>query len=321
MSKNGLVCIYILEILKRYASYKCRLSQNQIRYYLEAEYSLSISRNTLSEYVAALRECGYIEGQRGVFKVNEFDDHELRVLIDGVEFSQYMPQVDAEKLVNKLKKLSYKSLSNRMKHICYVQDLNRTQNPRLYDIIDIIDEAIESDCQIELTYCSYGVDGKLHNREVKVVNPYYIVADKSKYYLICYAGRDGELEPRRLDRIADAYKLSRPRVHIKDIPKYSQGFNLAEYMREHIYMFSGESVYVTLKVKVKNIGDFIDWFGTRYRVVKQVDDYVIVRIKAVENAVYYWALQYGGIAEVLEPMSLRTRLRDGLKEMLERYSE
>lgn len=320
MRSNGLLSVYILEILERYASCKHRLYQRDIQYYLDANYGIELSRNTLSQYISELRDRGYIKGNRGIYKVNRFDDHELRLLIDGVLFGQHIPKKDAEELISKLKSISYKNLSNRMKHICYLEDLNRTTNTHLYDIIDTIDDAIERKKQIEIVYCSYDIDGKLHNREVKIVEPYYVVADKSKYYLICYAGR-ADVEPRRIDRLAQVNVLDKPRRDINEIPKYVQGFDLAKYMREHIYMFSGDSVYVTLKVKSRNIGDFIDWFGSGYNVVDKEEECVKVRIKAVENAVYYWALQYGGVAEVLEPMSLRERLRDGLREMLERYEK
>ena len=37
------------------------------------------------------------------------------------------------------------------------------------------------------------------------------------------------------------------------------------------------------------------------------------------NATYYWALQYGELAEIVEPASLRNRIKNGLESMLEKY--
>lgn len=317
--KNGLVCLYILEILEQYASSRNRLIQEDIKHYLDVNYGIFVSRKTLSGYLAELREGGYIAGSRGVYKRNRLNDNELRLLIDGVLFGQHVPQSDAEQLICKLKEFSRKSLSHRIKHVCYLEGMNHTTNASLYEIIDAIDEAIEQDSQIELTYCGYGVDGKLHDRGTQVVHPYYLVAEKSRYYLICYAGRSQTLEHRRLDRLSGVKITGEQRMPVKKLPQYAQGFNLADYMREHIYMFSGKSAYITFKIKIGNIGDFIDWYGLNYRVLETADEYVTVKIKANENAAYYWALQYGDKAEVLAPQSLRNRLTEGLEEMLRRY--
>ncbi len=319
MQDNGLIGIYILEILEKYASSKKRLFQKDIASYLDVNYNVTIGRTALSGYICLLRERGYIAGDRGVYKVSTFDDNELRLLIDGVLFGQHIPKKDAERLIGKLKGLSYKSMSNRVKHICYLEGTNHTPNGDLYNIIDTIDEAIESDYQIEFTYCSYGIDGKLRTGEKRVVHPYYMVTEKSRYYLLCYAERGDDLEPRRIDRMSNVCVIKKKRVPITDIAKYRNGFDLGKYMREHIYMFSGESSDVTIKLKSDKISDFIDWYGREYRIIKKNDEYMIVRIRANENATYYWALQYGGIAEVLEPISLRNRIRDGLTDMLKKY--
>lgn len=321
MRKNGLISIYILEILEKYSCSRAKITQTDIIRYLDRDYNINVTRKTLSTYLQELREGGYITGKRGICKVNRLDDNELRLLIDGVLFGQHIPQKEAEQLISKLKQFSYKSLSNRVKHVCYLESMNHTQNNHLYKIIDTIDEAIEKNRRIDIVYCSYDTDGKLHNREAKTVDPYYMVTEKSRYYLICYAGRNNDVENRRLDRIANAKILNEPRTPITDLAKYSNGFNLGKYMQEHIYMFSGESVYARIKIKNKYIGDFIDWFGRDYKVVERAEDYIIVRIKVNENAVYYWALQYGDKAQVLAPEALRQRIIVGLKGILEWYGE
>lgn len=319
MRKKGLIDIYIMEILERYSSSKRRLSQNQIISYLENEYRLSITRKTLSGYLHEMREEGYIEGTRGLYRIGKFTDNELRLLIDGVIFGQHIPQKDAEALIQKLKSMAGSSLKKRIRHICYLEDINHTPNEKLYEIIDTIDEAIEKNRRIELTICSFEADGTLHDKGRKIVDPYYLVTEKNHYYLICYAGRNHDLENRRVDRISHVVILNETRRSITDIDKYAHGFDLASYMREHIYMFSGDSRYVVLRIMKQRIGDFIDWYGMGFSVVEEGENTITVRIYVNENAVYYWALQYGEIAEVLKPENLRERLKTGLEQMLEKY--
>lgn len=319
MRKKALIDIYILEILKEHSSTENRLTQKQIAYYLDSEYNLNVARNTLAGYLNELREDGYIAGQRGVYIINEFRDNELRLLIDGVMFGKHIPKNDANALINKLKKQSAYSLRNRIKHICYLEDINRTDNERLYEIIDLVDEAIEQNCKIEITQCSYHSDGKLYDWGSTVVDPYYLVTEKCRYYLICNTGRSDDLDIRRIDRISKVRILKEKRTPINRIDRYSKGFDLGEFLKEHIYLTYGESLRIKIKIVKKRIGEFIDWFGTDYRTIDEDNEYVTISIKANENAVYYWALQYGEIVEVIAPERFRERIRCGLEKMLERY--
>lgn len=68
-------------------------------------------------------------------------------------------------------------------------------------------------------------------------------------------------------------------------------------------------------------GDFIDWYGTEFMIESQDEKFVSLRIRVNENAVYYWAIQYGEIAEVVKPATLRKRIYEGLKGMMGKYEE
>lgn len=321
MFSKRLIGIFILEILDRYSDSNRRLSQKEILAYLDKEYNIIITRKTLSEYISELREAGYICGRKGVYKEKQFTDNELRLLIDGVLFGQHVPEKNANVLIHKLKQISPNGMSNRIKHICYLERINHTANEYLYDIIDLLDSAIEKNRKVELTLCAFDVNGNLENWGTKVVDPYYLVTDKCKYYLICYAGRNGDLENRRLDRISNVKILEEYRMPMRKLEKYSNGFDLADYMKEHIYMFSGDSKAITICVQRKNIGDFIDWYGRKFRIMEEDEESVTIRLEANENAVFYWALQYGQIAEVIKPIQLRERIKDTLNEMLEQYKK
>ena len=44
-----------------------------------------------------------------------------------------------------------------------------------------------------------------------------------------------------------------------------------------------------------------------------------MRLHCSEDAFFYWAMQYAGGVEVLEPASLRDRLRKSAQQMLAKY--
>ena len=57
----------------------------------------------------------------------------------------------------------------------------------------------------------------------------------------------------------------------------------------------------------------IDWFGKDFRIVEEGEGQMCVTLRCNEQAMKYWALQYGGHIEILAPQSLRTAVRDAVE--------
>ena len=53
-----------------------------------------------------------------------------------------------------------------------------------------------------------------------------------------------------------------------------------------------------------------DWFGKDFNIIGKEDGMLKISVSCNENAMFFWALQYGPYVEVLEPSSLRERLGD-----------
>ncbi len=83
-------------------------------------------------------------------------------------------------------------------------------------------------------------------------------------------------------------------------------------------MFSGESVNVTFRVQVNAVGAVMDWLADA-RVRDCGDGFAMATVTVNENAMLYWALQYGMNVEVLEPAALRERVREAVCAMHEKY--
>ena len=86
-------------------------------------------------------------------------------------------------------------------------------------------------------------------------------------------------------------------------------------------MFSGESVPIKLKTTADMMSELTDWFGTDFRILEQKDDEIIVRLICNEKAMRYWALQYGPYVEILEPESLRARIKEDVTALVEKYKD
>ena len=88
-------------------------------------------------------------------------------------------------------------------------------------------------------------------------------------------------------------------------------------MAEHIYMFGGESVIVKMRTFPYMMDALVDWFGKDFRITQEDDDRMIVTLSCNEEAMKYWALQYGLYVEILAPQTLRMAVRETIASVYE----
>ncbi|MBR2743059.1 MAG: WYL domain-containing transcriptional regulator [Clostridia bacterium] len=338
--------INILDILRRYSDEDHRLSQREIADILKKEYDMTVERKTVRRNILSLKECGYdIEYSESVrmvqnrktgepeesyiwsdfYLVRDFTDAELRLLIDGLLFSKHIPYNRCRELVEKLEGLSNTYFRSRVKHIRSMPR-NYSENKQLFYTIEILDEAISRGRKAEFYYCSYGLDKKPHPKEnddgtpkVYTVSPYQIAAANGRYYLICCTDPYDNVSHYRLDRITDI-KLSDDAARpAKSVSGLENGINLPRHMAEHIYMFSGESVPVSFRMKTHIINDAIDWFGSDIEFSDASEDEVTARVRVNLKAMRLWAVQYGPRVRILSPESLAESVKSDLRAALKNY--
>lgn len=109
-------------------------------------------------------------------------------------------------------------------------------------------------------------------------------------------------------------------INILDI-LWSNGRNLdlAAYMKEHPYMYSSENVRVKFRICKNMISDIIDTFGNDVRFFDEDENRVVVSTVTNEMAMEQFAKNYSPDVEILEPKSLREKIRDNLKRSLKCY--
>ena len=319
MREKLLLDIYILEILEKYSSSKNRLNQKDIIYYLEKDYNIKVSRNTLSGYIGDLKARKYVVGERGLYLNRLFSNVETKILIESIISSKSIPESEMKTLLEKIRKMAEPESRKRYVNIFFAEELNRTDNLNVCAVLDRLEQAIEMGKKVEITSCNYNVNGILEENRTKIVSPYYIVAEKGRYYLLCYSGRE-DVEPRRIDRICNVKILGENRFEINQMPKYMKTpFSLSSFMQEHIYMYSGETERIKLCIRTANIGDLIDWFGKDFRIIKQENEKVVISLRANVNVVYFWGLQYGEVVEILEPERLRKKVYEGALKIARKH--
>ena len=314
----------ILEILKEYSDQEHRLTQQEIIRLLKSNYDMDCDRRSVKNNVMCLKELGYeISMEDGYYLLErEFDDAELRMLIDSVLFSKNLTQKQAKTLIEKLKGMGNRYFSAKVNHVSNLPELHHGDNKQLMYVLDTINEAISQHKKISFVYNKYGSDFKLHHKreEKYVVNPYQMVANNGFYYLIGNYDKYDDISHYRLDKMTCVEMLTEKMKPQNQVTGLEHGLNLPKHMAEHIYMFSGESVAINMLVDETIISELVDWFGNDFYVIeKRRNNQVLVRLKCNEQAFFYWALQYGPYVEVLEPVSLRSKIAEAVSEMNEKY--
>ncbi len=326
MQPKKLIIINILEILKRYSDADHPLKQQDIIDILRRDYGMETERKAVSRNIKLLMDCGCydIEHNGGWYLNHDFDDSEIRLLIDSIIFSKHIPGSLCRSLIEKLKGLSSKYFSPGAANIVTLYE-RRIENKQLSYTLEILDEAITKLKQVEFTYNEFGTDKKLHPRmkgdEVRryLINPLRIVAANGRYYLICNNDKYDSLANYRLDKITDIVLLDTPQKDHKKIKGIEQGLNVPKHLAEHIYMFAGESVPVRFRINNSAISDVIDWFGADTVFIPEDEGHSTVMVTVNRSAMLYWAMQYSQSAEVLSPEDLRQDIRQNLAAALKKY--
>lgn len=313
----------ILEILQKYSDEEHSLTQQEIIRLLDQNYGMECDRRSVKNNVVSLKEMGYdISMEKGYRLLSrDFDDSELRILIDSVLFSKSISTRQARGLIEKLRDHASNFFNAKVSHVCNLPDLPRTANKQAMYSLYAINDAISEKRKISFIYNEMGIDFKLHakRREPYIVNPYQIVANNGRFYLICNYDKYDNVAHFRIDKMTDVRVLEDKAKPMKQLPELKDGLNLPKHMAEHMYMFSGPSTPVTLETTEDMMSELVDWFGSDFRVEKIGADRIRARITCNEQAMRYWALQYGPYVEVTKPESLRKQIIEDINGMAGKY--
>ena len=323
LEPKKLALIRIWQILQKYTDFNHPLTQDEIVEILDRDYGISIERKAVSRNLSLLKEAGIdIESRRAgnYLETRDFEDSELKLLIDGVLCSQHINPRQSSDLIEKLCKLSNKYFRSHVKNIHTVKDWNKTENPALFFNIEMVDIAIEEGKQLQYDYNKYGLDKQLHKSSFQRVTPYQLILHNQRYYLMAYSGYWGNMVFHRLDRISNIRLYDKPAHPIREVPGYESGIDYKKIASTMPYMYTDEPERIEFATEPWMVDQIIDWFGKDIAVRKTDDENcVIVSLWASPNAMEHWALQYLNYVEVISPAHLRDRIQTNLQNGLQKY--
>ena len=112
-----LIALCVLKILEEYSDEDHPLTSTQIIDYLNRDFGIQAVRNTIRSNLAELKSVypnisTFEDNGKGAFleKDQKFEDDEIRILIDSVLTSGYVPEKQAGDLVRKLSDMASSKL-------------------------------------------------------------------------------------------------------------------------------------------------------------------------------------------------------------------
>ena len=318
-----LALLRILQILEKYSDIDHPLGQKAIADILDRDYGIELERKAVSRNISLLKEAGFEIEQlpEGVYLAErQFEDSELRLLIDGVLSGRFISAKHSADLIEKLCSLGNKYFRNHVKNIYSVREWNKTDNVAVFYTIDIIDEAIENGKQIAFDFNRYGADKKLHRVAHHLASPYQMVLKNQSYYLMAYNEKWKHITYYRLDRITEARIVDIPATPLKSIDGFQRGIDYKRFSSSLPYMFSDKPERVEFVCDERMLDQAMDWFGKSIIITPYSEQRYKVEVTVSLMAMRYWVLQYLTDVELLSPQSLKETIKSDLQIAMKKYS-
>ena len=341
--KKKKALLYIFMILLKETDQNHYLTYIQISDRLKEEYGIELDRKAVSDDVDILDKFfsdvlnddyeitkSNLKGKRGVALTvrGRLDPNQIDYLIDSIYSSKSIPAGSVNDYIDFIlsTQSSYKNEDIRRKFGSLEKkdaSLRRIDNGEFYWNIEKINEAKEKGQAVRFVYCDYDENGELVPRRKKPYTTYpkVLVNNNDTYYVLCHNWNYGNIVPFKVNQIKNIEILEDADVIPIEESKAFAGFNLEDYLNEHIYICGGESINAKFKIKANNrqaLTFVIDWFG-KAKIGKDEHGDYIVDVKVNRQAFVYWAMQYIDDIEVLKPQSVRNKIAEKCKKAAEQY--
>ena len=323
--KMSVLCI--LKVLQEYSDENHPLTQAQIISKIEKNYGLELERKSISANIDSLIDFGFdiVKTDKGCFLgQREFETSEVSFLIDAVFSSRSIDSKHSRELAEKLSKFLSVNERKKYKYICKADEIVRTDNKQLFYTIDVLNEAIEKGKKVQFNYNRFYFDKDTREKKNKksyIINPYFLINNQGKYYLVCNYDFFDEIANYKVELISNIKILDKDVKPITKLKGCEKGVDMAKYANENIYMFHNKTVDATLKIENEYSAEYImEWFGKNARFYEK-DKTLFADVIANEQALIYWCLQYGDTIELIEPQETREEIKQKIKTLSERYEK
>ncbi len=254
----------------------------------------------------------------------DFEDWELKILIDAVWSSKFLTKDSADKLFKKLMNLTNAESAKILRTVTPVKNTLKGKSFSTKGNIAELLKAIKHNKQITFQYTYTDTDLKHKLRRdghCYIINPYALIWQNEQYYLIGNYDKYSDLSYYRVDRIKNLTENGNPCKPATEVLGANADMRLEEYVRTSLYNYGGKKISLELLVKSHMVDDLIDYFGTDIAFKKCENGYLVTVNVMDSDGLYYWLLQYERNVKVISPASVKEKLLSKVKGILELYEE
>lgn len=279
-----------------------------------ASNGIRAERKSLYDDIETLRVLGIdIQTKRGkstgyYVASREFEMPELKLLIDAVRASKFMPEQQSTSLIEKLSRLAPLHDRPSLNRSVFVSNRAKTFDTDIFNTVDRIHEAVEKNLDINFKYFrwteqkqkEYRKDGNIYS-----VSPWSLVWDDNHYYLVGFDTDRQEIRHYRVDKMELVTLTETPRSGEEAF----KAFNIDSYSESVFGMFGGAPERVTLRCKNRLANVIIDRFGQDVPILNDGEAFRTY-INVVPSPVFLgWVISFGDDMEIISPEHIADELK------------
>ncbi len=247
-----------------------------------------------------------------------FSISELKLMIDAIASSKFLPQRESQKLINKLKTFCSRFeadelnrqtlLANRAKHI----------DNDFHNNVSILSQAINANRRVSFEYFRIDTRNKKRfDKYTHFTSPWLTLYQDDHYYLVAYDRN--KTTHYRIDRIADITILDEPRQGEAEYEKLKK--ELPFRTQSSFNLFGGEKTIVTLRCPTFFYHVIVDKFGNNLnpRVDTKNDVCEVDVPVAVGDQFFGWIFGMHNRIGIVSPPSVRDKMRQMLISVSSHY--
>ena len=319
MSEKKSRILYIKQFMEEYADELHPVTVTDILTHLETIGAPS-SRFTVARELEQLIEAGidmvcnngkpkqYFIGDR------HFEMPELKLLIDAVMASRFIPPHKADTLIQKLSGFASTHQSGELRRSLYTDKQARHVGDKAYITVDLLHTAESTDKKIICKYFEYGADKKKiykHGKRDYHFSPYGLVWNNDRYYTVGWSDSHGKIITLRVDRIAA------PKLTQEPAAPRPEGFDMAFYAQSVIQMYDGPVSDVTLHCENTMMKHVIDRFGEEIKTNILDPEHFAAYVSVPASPTFFaWVFTFGGAIKITEPENIAVSYREMLTKAL-----
>jgi predicted DNA-binding transcriptional regulator YafY len=305
--------------MEEYADELHPVTVTDILVHLKAD-GVEASRPTITRELDYLTEIGVDvicnDGKPKQYFIGErhFELPELKMLVDAVRASRFIPPKKAETLINKLSGFASAHQSGELRRSLYTDKQTRPVGDKAYITVDRLYTAENTGKKIVCKYFDWNAKKEKefkHGNQNYYFSPYGLVWNNDRYYAVGWSDSHGKIITLRVDRIAEPKLTKHPAAPKPDT------FDMAFYAESVINMYDGVMRDVILRCENDMMKHIIDRFGEDVKTEIANTEQFIARVRVPASPTFFaWVFTFGGAIRIAAPNDTVECYRNMLKSAM-----